>query len=410
MRKIIEAERKVVEFLEGIPLMGSTVKTYKSCYRTIRIYCERNDIGVFGFKEAELYIGNLKRRYENGEICRGYYQYLRRSAALLTDQMEGNPLVWEVKKYCQTELNELFDDSLREFGEHLSETQSVGTRRVSMSIARQLLLFLKGGGINDFKAMTGEDVGRFMVDAAPRYGNSMQKLTGTVKKFLLFIDDAGYVKINAGKYLLKPAPAKMKLLPCYTDSEISAILAAVDTSTPLGIRDMAIIKLALGTGLRNVDISAMKLSDIDWRKNEIDIIQSKTNVHIQLPLSPDVGNAIAKYILDARPRIDSPYIFLRNTRPYGRFSDRGSGRGIVNRYWEKAGIAHNAWDGKTFHAFRRTVGTRLVKAEVPLMSVMQILGHKNPDSPKRYISLDDDGLRKCCLDISDYETAKEGLI
>ena len=88
MHRIIEAERSVVEFLEGVPLMGSTVKTYKSCYRTILIHCERNDIGVFGLKEAELYNDSLKRRFENGEICRGYYQYLRRSAALLADQME----------------------------------------------------------------------------------------------------------------------------------------------------------------------------------------------------------------------------------------------------------------------------------------------------------------------------------
>ena len=410
MHRIIEAERSVVEFLEGVPLMGSTVKTYKSCYRTILIHCERNDIGVFGLKEAELYNDSLKRRFENGEICRGYYQYLRRSAALLADQMEGNPLVWEVKKYCPTALNELFDNSLREFGEHLLGTQSVSTCHVSMSITRQFLLFLKGCGINDFKEMTEEDIGRFMAVAAPRYRNSMQKLTGIMKKYLLFINDAGYSKINAAKYLSKPAPTRMKLLPCYTDSEINAILAAVDTSTALGIRDMAIIKLALGTGLRNADISAMKLSDINWRKNEINIIQSKTNVHIQLPLSPDVGNAIAKYILDTRPRIDSPYIFLRSTQPYGRFSDNGSGRGIVNRYWGKAGIVHNARDGKTFHAFRRTVGTRLVKAAVPLMSVMQILGHKNPDSPKRYISLDDDGLRVCCLDISDYATKKEELV
>jgi len=70
---------------------------------------------------------------------------------------------------------------------------------------------------------------------------------------------------------------------------------------------------------------------------------------------------------------------------------------------------HKAWDGKTFHAFRRTQGTRLVEAEVPLPEVAQLLGHRNIDSAKRYISYDDDKLRVCCMGISEYATRKDGL-
>jgi len=75
----------------------------------------------------------------------------------------------------------------------------------------------------------------------------------------------------------------------------------------------------------------------------------------------------------------------------------------------KAGIQHESWDGKTFHAFRRSQGTRLIEAEVPLPDVADLLGHKALDSTKRYISQNDDKLRVCCLDISEYVSRKEGL-
>ena len=40
----------------------------------------------------------------------------------------------------------------------------------------------------------------------------------------------------------------------------------------------------------------MKLSDIDWEKEEIYIIQQKTGVRLTLPMPAAVGNAIYDYV------------------------------------------------------------------------------------------------------------------
>jgi site-specific recombinase XerD len=113
--------------------------------------------------------------------------------------------------------------------------------------------------------------------------------------------------------------------------------------------------------------------------------------------------------MNGRPDTDSPYIFVRHKAPYDRLGDSG-GQQIIGRYLEKAGIFHEAGDGKTFHALRRTMGTRLVRAGVPILSVSEMLGHLDPDSAKSYIALDNHGLRICCMDISAFRTRKEGLI
>jgi len=169
------------------------------------------------------------------------------------------------------------------------------------------------------------------------------------------------------------------------------------------------MKLALDTGLRWSDISVMKLTDIDWRKKEIHIVQKKTESNLLLPLTIGAGNAVADYILNAIPKCDSEYVFLRLRRPYDRLQSRSSAASIMQHYQSDSGFTHHAGDEKTFQAFCRTMGTNLLKSDVPLSTVSQILGHNSLESTKRYLSQHDEMLLFCCMDISIYATEKEGL-
>ena len=60
-----------------------------------------------------------------------------------------------------------------------------------------------------------------------------------------------------------------------TDEELERILGVIDTETETGKRNRAIILVGATTGLRAIDIIRMKLTDIDWRKGEIKLVQSK---------------------------------------------------------------------------------------------------------------------------------------
>ena len=97
--------------------------------------------------------------------------------------------------------------------------------------------------------------------------------------------------------------------------------------------------LAARTGLRSVDIVNLKFSEIDWKCNEITIIQHKTGKALSLPLFPDVGNAISEYILKGRPKSDSEYIFLTVKPPYRKLTDHGNN--IVQKYMKNVGITCN---------------------------------------------------------------------
>jgi len=378
--------------------------------KSIIPYCEAHHAEVFTDSDISEYVEEQTIKIKEGGISHDYVVQQRRAAALLADCMQSRTLAWGKKTYGKARLCECFEKILVDYHLHLSQSLSPCTVQNRVNYVRQFLVFLeKKHGVLDFRMLTSESVRDFITTAAPNHKASMPNLTCAIKNFLSFLNDSRLAAIDAGRYLVNPAPGHKKLHPCFTDDEAEAIINSVDRSTPLGKRDYAIMKTALWTGLRGSDIIGLKRSDIDWRRKVINVAQDKTEVCIRIELSSGVGNAIADYIMNGRPDADSPYIFVRHIRPYDRLGVSGE-KNIIKRYLEKAGVLHKAGDGKTFHAFRRTMGTRLVRAGVPILSVGEMLGHANPNSAKQYVALDIDRLRVCCLDISMFKTQKGGLV
>ena len=153
----------------------------------------------------------------------------------------------------------------------------------------------------------------FVRQEAPNHKGSMDKLLRTLRKFIFYLREEKIADIDAEKYLTKAGYRRRKALPCFSDEELQAIFSQIDRSTDQGRRDYAVFLLALRTGLRESDICRLKLSDIDWNNRTICIIQKKTKVSIQLPLTIDVGNAIADYVLHSRYKTDNPYGKPRDT-------------------------------------------------------------------------------------------------
>jgi integrase len=144
----------------------------------------------------------------------------------------------------------------------------------------------------------------------------------------------------------------------------------------------------------------MKLTDINWQRGEIKVVQSKTGEPVALPLTRDVGKAVKDYILNGRYKCDSDAVFLREKKPYRGFADAVAIGDIYDDYRRHAGLDREAFDGKGFHSLRRTVGTSLVTADIPVTTAAQILGDRDVRSMKKYIALDEKHLSECSLDFS----------
>jgi integrase len=235
----------------------------------------------------------------------------------------------------------------------------------------------------------------------------MDDVIGALRKLDRYLVSYGMLGLPYAGLLMAPRARERKVYPCMPQDDFDSVIRAIDRSSAIGKRDYAILLLAASSGIRAGDIAKIELTDIDWRKNEIHIVQGKTQVPICLPLQKIVGAALADYILNGRPKSKSPQIFLRNLAPFQSFKDGVSVACVLRRRMKTAGISHTLGDGKTMHGIRRMLGTQMIIEGVPVTTVAQILGHQNVNATRPYISLDIEGLRECALG---FDSLGEGSI
>ena len=280
--------------------------------------------------------------------------------------------------------------------------------RLLASEIRQFLAYLDRTGRGALGTVTADDVRGFMVEVAPERPAGTGNVVWSLKRFFAFLNVAGLSDVRIDGLLARAAPRRVRALPCFTREETDRLIKGIDTATPCGKRDSAMVLLAVSTGLRCCDIVALRLEEIDWRHDEIRLVQAKTSKPLVLPLPALAGNAVAEWILHGRPDCDAPEVFVRLQAPFVKLGN-STGSTLMRRRLTRAGIDHVAHDGKSFHALRRTAGTRLIESGAGLPLAAQILGHARINSSRRYFALASEQLRQCCLPLAEFACTKEGL-
>jgi integrase len=193
-----------------------------------------------------------------------------------------------------------------------------------------------------------------------------------------------------------------RIIPVLTDDEQQSIRKAIESSE-INLRDSAIVIMGLTTGIRACDLIRLKLSDIDWGNETISFSQSKTGNIVCLPLTPPVGNALARYITEERPVTKYDHIFVRQFAPYGPFADHAACHSIVSSVFRKAGICR---DGRMagMHMLRHNAASTMVRNAVPIETIAAVLGHSSPDTTDIYITTDEHKLKECVLPMSGIST------
>ena len=176
----------------------------------------------------------------------------------------------------------------------------------------------------------------------------------------------------------KPRPIPEVLTP----DEQARLLAQTS-----GIREQAILRLFLDTGLRASELINLKVRDIDWTTGEFIVRQGKGDKDRALALS-DVDLALLKSYL-GRGRNGPSGILSSGNRPVFTSLDGSRPlcgrwlRKMVRRLGEKAGIAKRVH----CHGFRHTLAVDLLRATNSLKTVQDCLGHENISTTTIYARL-----------------------
>ena len=225
-----------------------------------------------------------------------------------------------------------------------------------------------------------------------------------LKQFFQYLYDNKMYKFSGNDIFPKIAKYERNKLPSYyTMTEINKIIEQVDTNTKRGKRDLAILLLATVYGLRNSDIVHLKKENIIWNQNKIELVQYKTKKLLELPLTDNVKFALLDYLKNARPKIESEYIFLPVKPPY-KYIDTKNYSSLyksMSDYAKKAGVYSK--DKKLgLHALRHSVASNMLKNNTDIKTISSILGHSNSDVTNVYLNIDIEQLRKLTLEVPEY--------
>lgn len=405
MRVLVDG---VLAVSRGTGLTEASLKYRRSCCATVVRFCVDHGIEEYDGRARDRFLAEQDARLRRGDIGPVFRSSLEKTANMLLEFKLTGKAESRRRRPTPTALPSCFETALCSFNASVSGTLAIGSVRLVVGETRHLLTHLRDRGHDSFSGLGLDDVRGFLVAVAPAHQTGMGNTVWAIKRFFRFLNDSGLSGLRVDAMLSQISPRRVRVLPRFTQDEVGRLLAVIDTATAVGKRDHAMVRLAVSTGLRCSDITGLRLDDIDWRRDEIRIVQRKTSAPLALPLMVEAGNAVADYVLNARPISDAPEVFLRAYAPHVRLTGP-TGALIMNRHLDAAGIGHRAGDGRTFHALRRTMGTRLIETGTDLPMAAQILGHTRIDSSKRYVALDTDSLRECCLPLTGLECQAEAL-
>ena len=262
---------------------------------------------------------------------------------------------------------------------------------------RQFIAYLDN---NSFTEITGDSVVGFfeyfsLFNPSPY---AFYSCSTYIRKFLEFCYENHYFSEEISKYVPRGRYIKNQRLPSvYTDEEIKAVLRSIERNSAVGKRDYAMVMILVCYGLRAYDVIALKFNDIDWENSIINLTMDKTGKDIQLPLFPDIGNAIIDWLKHGYRKSDLPYIFQPVKGPITSLTSDALYH-VVNRYLHKAGInTENRHHGT--HSLRHSLATRLLEHGESLPVISEVLGHGDTQVTTVYTAIDIKSLRDCALQV-----------
>lgn len=187
-----------------------------------------------------------------------------------------------------------------------------------------------------------------------------------------------------------------KLPSIFTNDEVKRIVDSIDRNSTIGKRAYAMVMLAIKYGLRSSDVVNLKFKDIDWENKIIRIVQKKTKRTVELPLLPEVGNAILDYLKNARRKSNLPFVFLNIKGPITSITSAAFYK-ILNNYINVSSIENLDKRHHGPHSLRHTLASQMLKNGDELTTISATFGHSSTQVTTVYLSIDYLNLKECCI-------------
>ena len=191
-----------------------------------------------------------------------------------------------------------------------------------------------------------------------------------------------------GKLLVDPAaslvlPKKRRSLPrsLLTPKEALKLVESIETKTPMGHRDRAVVEVLYATGIRNAELRGLTLADFDAEAGTLFVRAGKGGKDRVLPLGPLVTAIVSDYVQLARSKLAKrsgvTSLFVSN---HGWPLWPASVVRIVDFAAKRAGIKKAVRP----HRLRHACATHMLQGGADVRHIQRLLGHSSLSTTEVY--------------------------
>jgi len=233
---------------------------------------------------------------------------------------------------------------------------------------------------------------------------SQSRVISSMRSFFKYLMIEKIIDNNPSELLENPKTGK-KLPEFLTIDEIDLMVSQIDRSKSDGERNIAILEVLYGCGLRVTELIELKISEIYWKEGFIRII-GKGNKERLVPLGKIASKHLKIYLNEIRvhQKIDNQFVDHVFINKNGIKLSRVMIFKIIKKLTEKAGIKKNV----SPHTLRHSFATHLVEGGADLRAVQEMLGHQSITTTEIYTHLDKNYLKQNILDYHPSEKSKMG--
>lgn len=264
------------------------------------------------------------------------------------------------------------------------------------SVLRQIFDYCKIKSLAQLKVLSHSDIDKILNEFYKKYcKESLRGQIPVLKGILEYLYKVGLIVQNLSAPIFTCRYIKSYVPPYLTIESQAKLKLALKNAT---FREKAIVLLALELGLRSCDIVNLKLSNLDFTNQTLKIVQHKTKKPLELPIFSHILDAIDNYIKKERPLPykDGENIFLSQLPPFASITNIYH---YVSKWVNKAEVKSENKNVKGSHLMRYSLVHAMMSSETDKYIITQTLGHSVDSSDRPYLSMEEQMLKSCALDL-----------
>lgn len=207
--------------------------------------------------------------------------------------------------------------------------------------------------------------------------NYLHKHLQAIKKFSHYLKETGQGNFETDIILPEQKGKTPEIL---TKEEIKQLYAACGSS-PIGLRDRAMLSVFYGCGLRRTEGVSLDIQDFLSDKNLLYVRKGKNYKERYVPLTPEIKQDLQEYLDYGRSSQ------IKDTLETALFlSERGTrinGQSLALRLKQLLSKAEITKDAG-LHTLRHSIATHLLQSGMKLQNIARLLGHKSLESTQLY--------------------------